>query len=65
MAESTLPEIKLGPEYYAHCDLKWFGKLFDAASLLRDIKDSGLADFRILYDAKFFIGQGNYAEYTV
>ena len=42
LRKSTLPEIHLGPEYYAHCDLKRSGKLSNAALLLMDIKDSGI-----------------------
>ena len=41
MRKSTLPEINLAPGYYAHCDLKRYGNLFNAALLLRDTKDSG------------------------
>ena len=40
--KSTIPEINFGPGYYAHCYLKRSGKLSNAASDLRDIKDSGL-----------------------
>ena len=36
--KSTQAEINLGPGYYAHCDLKKSAKLFNAASLLGDIK---------------------------
>ena len=41
LRKSTLPE-KFETGIYAHCDVKRYGKLSNAASLLRDIKDSGL-----------------------
>ena len=41
MRKSTLPEINLGPGYYAYCDSNRSGKLSKVASLLRDIKVSG------------------------
>ena len=39
--KSTLPEINLGLGYYTYCNLKRYRSLSNAASLLRDIKDSG------------------------
>ena len=41
MQKLTLLEINLGPGYYALCDVKRYGNLFNAASLVRDINDSG------------------------
>ena len=40
MRRSTLPEIDLGPGYYEYCDLKQYGNLSNAASLLREVTDS-------------------------
>ena len=39
--KSSLPEINLGPGYYAYCDLKWHGNSSNAPSHLRDIRDLG------------------------
>ena len=39
MRKSALLEINLGQAYYSYCDLKRYGKLSNAASFLRDIKD--------------------------
>ena len=57
MLKSIFPEIKLGPGYYAHCDLKWSGKLSNAASLLRDIKNSGL-QICVFYTMQSFQEEG-------
>ena len=51
--KSTLPEINLGPGYYAHCDLKRYGNLSNADSLLQDIKDSGRR-ICVFYTTKIF-----------
>ena len=50
--KSTVQEINLGPMYYAYHDLKLYKNLSSTASLLRDMKDSGLqiCVFYILYD---------------
>ena len=53
MRRSTLPEINLGPGYYTYCDLKRYGKLSNASSLLRDIKDPGLK-ICVFYTTKKF-----------
>ena len=53
MRKSTTPKIKLGQGCYAYCDLKRYGKMSNAAPILRDTKDSGPADLRILYEKIF------------
>ena len=40
MRKTAQPDINLGPRYYAYCDLNWYGKFSNAASLLWDINDS-------------------------
>ena len=52
MRKSTLRETNLGPEHYAHCNLRLSGKLSNDASYLRDIKDSGQQICIFLYLAK-------------
>ena len=42
MRKLLLPEINLGPGNYTYCDLIRYVKLFNAASILNDIKDSDL-----------------------
>ena len=53
MRKSTLPELNLGMRYYAHYALKRSEKLSNAASFLKDMKDSG-QQICILYTMQRF-----------
>ena len=57
MRKLALPGINFVPGYYVHCDLKRYGKLSSAASLPRDIKDSGWQVCAFLYDENI-LGRG-------
>ena len=50
---------KMGPRYYAHCDFKRSGKLFNAVPLFIENKGFGPTDLHYLYDAKILGGGEN------
>ena len=64
MRKSTLPEINWGLGYYANFNLKRYGKLSNAASLLRGIKDSACR-FAYFIRPRYFKRRGNYADSAV
>ena len=63
-AEINPTRIFFGPGYYAHCDLKRYGKLSNAASLLRD-KKNRTCSFANFIRCKDFKRRGNYTEFIV